>query len=146
MRLWQVSPQNSDPMSPTLPQDIISDITGGVSFGPINLLDEPVNQQTIVDIQVPRMTPATPTVFADPTAWLQVDTEASFDGGATWVYAGGFGCWGGTHTLISGAIASFSGISLPYPAGQNRLLRGTLTISTTQRCGITIKTRSQVIP
>ncbi len=111
-------------------------------FAPVLLPDSQVNEDLEIIVKVPRCTSGNKMIFTDPNTWIQVDTEASFDGGVTWVHAGGFGCWGGIHVRRDGTEAAFSNIVVRYGgSAKNRLLRSTMMISKPTMADLLIETR-----
>jgi len=120
----------------------IRQITDRTVSAPVLLPDSKEDEDLEVAVTVPRCTSATPTVFDDPTCWIDVAVEASFDGGQTWVPAGGFGCWGGVHVRADGNEATFSGITTLYEGhAKDRLLRYTVTPSKPTQADVEVATR-----
>lgn len=78
-------------------------------------------------VEVPRQTSGQNTIWTDPGVEIKIDTEVSFDNGNTWMYAGGFGAFGGTHIRRGGAEATSSSMRVPVPPGSNRQVRVTFT-------------------
>ena len=93
---------------------------------PVVLPDTSANEQVVLDVAVPRSTILQPGIWDDPTVFVAVDTYASLDGGATWIYAGGFGAWGGVHVRKDGTDATHSRMSVPYPPGLKGVLVKTI--------------------
>lgn len=120
----------------------IREITGRTVLPDVLLPDSETDKDLEVEVTVPRCTATTPTVFDDSTCWIEVECEASFDGGATWVPAGGFGCWGGVHMRADGTEANFSGITVDYlGTAKHRLMRTTITPTKPTRIDLDVKTR-----
>lgn len=121
----------------------VREFTGRTVLPITTLPDSETDKDLEVAVTIPRCTAATPTVFDDPTCWIDVECEASFDGGQTWVPAGGFGCWGGVHIRADGTEASFSGITVDYlGTAKNRMMRSTITTSKRTRTDLEVVTRS----
>ena len=98
----------------------------GIESTPVALPDTLANEQVVLDVSVPRSTTQLPGIWDDPTVFVAVDTYASLDGGATWIYAGGFGAWGGVHVRKDGTDATHSRMSVPYPPGLKGVLVKTI--------------------
>jgi len=98
--------------------------TGIQTFGPMNI----GNNVDALQFEFARCTIATPDIWPDAATKLQYDQEVSFDGGNTWIYAGGFGANGGIHVRRDGTEAPISSFLVAVPAGQGRQLRATVTI------------------
>ncbi len=97
---------------------------GSYNFGPIDIADS----VTRCDFKVARCTTADPTIWPLATVALSVQLEVSVDGGA-WVGQGGFSAVGGIANTKVGAEATHSIGGGNFPAGVNRRVRGSVTIT-----------------
>lgn len=98
---------------------------GTHAFGPFNLQ----NSIWRLGADIQRCTTAEPTVWPNKSSTVAVTLELSFDGGATWQSGGGFTAEGGIHVKADGTELPYSSFRFPVPAGTQRRVRGTLTIS-----------------
>lgn len=105
---------------------------------PVVLPDEVAPTDRLeVSIEVDRATSLTTRhKLDDPSIFVEVMSYASFDGGITWVEAGGFGFYGGIHVRRTGEEATVSSGKTLFPRGaKGRLLK---TITTTSRANVSI--------
>jgi len=86
----------------TFPKTSIPD---GATPVPVTLLPASVASLTM---SVARCTDADPTIWPDPTTTLEVDLQASTDGGQTWQDLGGFTSAGGIGTMKDGTQRQFT--------------------------------------
>lgn len=84
---------------------------------------------TKLKLEIQRCTSAAPSIWPNASTQLQVDLEVSYDGGSTWLAAGGFGAAGGVHVSRGGTELPITFGRFGVPAGTNRQLRATVTIS-----------------
>ncbi len=103
-----------------------------------------ISRARMVEFEIARQTTLTPLIWVNPSIIITVELEASFDGGATWVGAGGFSAHGGIgldERVTPAREVPFSGIRVPYP-GRNAELRAFLTVSGgSPRTSVTIRSR-----
>lgn len=75
--------------------------------------------------------------LADPSTFVEVMTYVSFDGGKTWLEAGGFSFYGGVHVRRDGTEAAESVGVAKYARGKkDRLLK---TVVTTNKADLVVE-------
>jgi hypothetical protein len=76
-----------------------------------------------------RSTTIDPSIWPNPATTISYRQEVSFDGGTTWIVAGGFSAFGGIHVRRDGTEAPLSSFEIQLPPGLSRLWRATGTIA-----------------
>lgn len=70
-----------------------------------------------IRLTLQRCTTSTPTLWSQASTYVEVELEASADGGVTWRPAGGWGAYGGIHVRRDGTEASSSVGRFPCAGG-----------------------------
>jgi hypothetical protein len=104
--------------------DLDAHQSGEKLFGPHPLPD----WVSVAEFHVERCTPEAPDVWPRADQTIDVDLELSFDGGATWQFAGHFGAFGGVHICRDGSVGKTSAGRMKFTKGAGRQVRGKLRV------------------
>src|SRR5690349_22678 len=80
-------------------------LPSGTTPVPVTALGASVTSLTM---SIARCTDADPTIWPDPNTTLEVDLQASTDGGQSWQDLGGFSAAGGIGTMKDGTQRAFT--------------------------------------